>query len=374
MIIMAKRVNIDKDELTQKYIVEGLSQQQCAEYFRCSLTTIQKRFEMYNIKTRDYHYKASKIDFVPTREQMEILNGALLGDGCIHMNKTNINACFKYESTSFQHVKNLEKYFVGTEIYAETRKNIRKRYNKDETFISYTFKTKAAAFFTELYKKWYPNNKKHIPDDLILTPLTCLIWYLDDGTLVNSKTTYQEISFATNSFDKNEINNILVPQLSDFNAVIGSCYRLNKVGIEEWRIRIPEKEKIKDFLNYIGPCPFDDYSHKWMVKERIILDWRPFYDKWEQLYKNGMTQKEIAELYGCDKSNVHYFLKTRNLIIEHGYKQFYSEWEEKYLDGKTFSELAREYGCSRNAIEKHIWKVFGKNKDRKEPIHDVTAQ
>lgn len=43
-----------------------------------------------------------KINF--TEEQMQILNGALIGDGCLSLHKHGANAIFSYTSKSKQHV------------------------------------------------------------------------------------------------------------------------------------------------------------------------------------------------------------------------------------------------------------------------------
>ena len=45
-----KRIIIDKDELSQKYIKENLSLSKCAKYFNCSSSKIHKLVKEYNIK------------------------------------------------------------------------------------------------------------------------------------------------------------------------------------------------------------------------------------------------------------------------------------------------------------------------------------
>ena len=46
---MADRIDLPKEELYQKYIVENLSQQKVADYFNVSIDTIRRNLRMYNI-------------------------------------------------------------------------------------------------------------------------------------------------------------------------------------------------------------------------------------------------------------------------------------------------------------------------------------
>lgn len=45
-----------------------------------------------------------------------------------------------------------------------------------------SFRTRALEPFTELHSKWYPMDKKVVPDDLVLTDLIVAIWFADDGS------------------------------------------------------------------------------------------------------------------------------------------------------------------------------------------------
>ena len=60
----------------------------------------------------------SKPEINISKKQMEVINGALLGDGCLWKHKNKGNAQFCYLSSSKQHVEFLSLYFSDL-IYSE---------------------------------------------------------------------------------------------------------------------------------------------------------------------------------------------------------------------------------------------------------------
>ena len=48
--------------------------------------------------------------------------------------------------------------------------------------IAYRFTTQSLPVFTEYHSWFYRERKKHVPKDIILTPLTLAVWFMDDGT------------------------------------------------------------------------------------------------------------------------------------------------------------------------------------------------
>lgn len=202
-----------------------------------------------------------------TDDMYDVLRGAMLGDGSLLIRKRCVNAYFSYTSKSLQHVQFVGKYFedyksgkgyFNADFYD---KRTQKYYHKN------TFVTNNSVTLTEEMNKWYVDNVKHIPSDLVLTPLMCLVWYLGDGGLNNDPTSNsQTIQLATNCFEKEEIEDILLPQLSQFDA------RICKNGVgknnqkQHYQIKIYKKENVEKFLKYIGSCPFDDYAYKWELK------------------------------------------------------------------------------------------------------------
>jgi hypothetical protein len=271
--------------------------------------------------------RSSKLVIDMTDEMYEILRGALLGDGALSIGVNSVNARFVYSSKSYQHVEYVAKGFMdyGRITEADRFDPRTKKYNH----VCY-FHSKVSKTFTDEYHKWYIDGVKHIPSDLLLTPLTCLIWYIGDGCLRNTKTNSQRIILATNCFDKQEIETILLPQLKEFEA------SLEKVRDEQYVVRIGKKKNIKKFLAYIGSCPFSDYEYKWKVKENIrgAAGQSMYYDDENEfvfMYESGLSSYKIAKIYGCSDSNVLYVLNKNGINRNITRKPNYNKWDFNYL-------------------------------------------
>lgn len=257
--------------------------------------------------------QADKIELPLSDEQKDVLYGALLGDGCLIKHKHGVNVVFSYLSKSRQHVEFVmgyfKEYWKGKEItngsYFDNRTN--------KTYINSHLRTYSHKIFTEEYSKWYQNGIKHIPKDLKLTPIVCLIWYIGDGCICNNKRT-QNIKLATQCFTKEEQEKILIPQLQDFEAKLMQT-DASKDGQQQYFIYIPRR-KIKKFLDFIGPCPFSDYKYKWDYKEYInfSLNQHPeFIQSIIDYFNDGMSANTIAKQLNVDRSTVVKYLIQNGL-------------------------------------------------------------
>lgn len=193
-------------------------------------------------------------------QDQEVLIGALLGDGSMEQKKDTHSPIFCYLSSSKQHVEFVRSYLphLCTETYKDSCKESKcfdKRTQK--TYTRFYFKTKSLKDYKELYSSFYKDKIKVVPRNIEITPLTLLVWYLGDGS-INKK--HGGITLHTDGFSTSDVA-ILVEKLEQFNA---------KIYIKEDKyplIRIP-RYKVKDFLNYIGESPFEDYAYKWMQTVR----------------------------------------------------------------------------------------------------------
>lgn len=360
-----KKYDISKDELIQKYINENYTIDECAEYFGCeSRRPIEDRIKKYGIRKTPSHQTVMEM----TNEMYEVLRGAMLGDGCLIMPKNGANAYFSYGSKSLQHVQFVSKYFdkykSGKGIYSSKRYDERtnKFYQKS------MFVTNRSVTLTNEREKWYIDNVKHIPNDLVLTPLMCLVWYIGDGSLSrNKKHNAQCITLATNCFEKNEIENILLPQLSRFDARIAKNGS-GKDGKCHYQIKIYKKENVIAFLDYIGDCPFDDYMYKWDVKQSLLKNYSQYDNEWAELYRLNFATTKIGLLYGCDHCTVSRHLKAAGITIDNS-KNYNKippvfDWEQLYYNGNTIEEIAKRFDCSVNIINRYFEyiKVNGNSK------------
>ena len=112
-----------------------------------------------------------------TSTQHDILVGSLLGDGTLRKQGTRTNALLEvnhaiqakeYVDWKWQHFQ----AYVLTPPKSRTGNGHR---------VAYRFTTQSLSVFTNYYQWFYRNRKKIIPRDLVLTPLSLAVWYMDDG-------------------------------------------------------------------------------------------------------------------------------------------------------------------------------------------------
>jgi len=214
---------------------------------------------------------------VLTACQKEVVIGALLGDGGVVAGNRE-SAHLTYASKSEQHATYVANYLRSVACPAHKEKlSITTQYDNrtDKSYTRHCFRSVCDTTFRAVHRLWYPCGVKMIPRDTKLSPLSCLIWYLGDGGL-NKQT--GNITLATNCFAREEIEEILLPQLSQFVACI---YKRNGEG--QFAVRIPRRN-VPMFLAHIGPCPFNDYVHKWRHKEYVYKR----YERYNQTRSNPL--------------------------------------------------------------------------------------
>lgn len=245
-----------------------------------------------------------------TKIQKQVLEGAMLGDG--NLSCRNKNAELRYTSSIENHIKLITNYFLNytTPHSFSVKTLIHPKTNNSYT--SYRLRTRQHEDFTKEYYRWYgTNNHKEIPRDLILTSLSCLIWYIGDGTLSHSKRRGQELKLCTNNFSKEKLEKIIIPQLKVFEA------RTRLVNEHQYHIIISHKN-IKNFLSFIGNCPIKEYEYKWNFEEyKNNMSFRN-YGQYEKeiisLYKTGLTYYKVAKYFNMDPSLIRYYLKKNGII------------------------------------------------------------
>lgn len=245
-----------------------------------------------------------------TQEQLEVLNGALLGDGCLYLHSKGKNAQFIYTSKSSQHVNFVFSYFKEYLSGEDIKENSYYDQRTNKTYTRTTAKTYTNETFTQLYNLWYVNKIKQIPKNLILTPLTCLIWYIGDGGISHGQRS-ENIKLSTHCFLKEDLEKIIIPQLKQFEATLAKADKEN-----QYFIYIPHRKE-KDFLNYIGECPFSDYLYKWQIAEyKNSLpkdDYRKYEKEFCEEYLKGENYYQIAKKKNIEPNVVKYYLIKNNI-------------------------------------------------------------
>jgi|SRR3989344_7603711 len=158
-----------------------------------------------------------------TQIQKSLIIGSLLGDGYARIIKGRKNAFLEINHSI--HMKEYVdwKYEILKDIVISPPKTRKGNGNR----IAYRFFTRQHPEITELFKLFYRNGKKVIPD-FNLDPVSLAIWYMDDGSKCGTSSYY----LNTQQFTVEDQNKLL-KQLSNF----GIEARLNKDKIY-WRIRM----------------------------------------------------------------------------------------------------------------------------------------
>ncbi len=168
--------------------------------------------------------------------QKSILIGNMLGDGSLRLAKGKRNVLFEVNHTIAQ------KAYVDWQ-YTQLKKFVLtgpKARLGNGNRIAYRFTTRSLPIFTTLYHQFYRDNKKIIPDDLLLNPQVLAIWFMDDGSKSRSSAYLNTQQFSIE--DQNKLLEYLNRQLN----LVG---RLNK-DKQYFRIRITTEStvRLKDII------------------------------------------------------------------------------------------------------------------------------
>lgn len=178
-----------------------------------------------------YHYSDKFVQKYPdlpaslTSFQQEVLNGLMLGDGSLRIGRGKVNPSL-YVGRS---IKDEEYLLWNHECFKDFCPALPKRYkgstfSKDNSYIY--LNSRCAPAFRPTYDKWYPDDTKIVPPDLILTPLTIAVWLCDDGTVYSDQNRVYRLytHFYTCGFSKDD-NMFLISLLE---AKYGDGFSLGK--------------------------------------------------------------------------------------------------------------------------------------------------
>lgn len=161
-----------------------------------------------------------------TQQQLNIINGLLLGDGHLSLKGKAKNASlivkrsYKDIEYSRYHVSIFKNYV--TESGLRIKDKFDKRTNK--YYKCCEFSLKANSELTDIYHRWYLDKKKIIPLDLKLNNETIATWLCDDGWVIKSKNNYFQIGFATNGFTLSEVEYLKNLLSKKYDEHIGICF------------------------------------------------------------------------------------------------------------------------------------------------------
>ena len=117
--------------------------------------------------------------------------------------------------------------------------------------IAYRFTTKSFPELTEIYRKFYAQSKKIIPDNLTIHPLSLASWFMDDGCK-----SYRAVYLNTQKFNVTEQLKLTKMLAEQFNIRA----TLNK-DKKYYRLRIAVSS-VKKLLEIIKPYLLPMFCYK----------------------------------------------------------------------------------------------------------------
>jgi hypothetical protein len=214
-----------------------------ANYFDVNEKTIRRWLIYYGIKTRPISETASLRQSVSkqlTQKGIEVLNGELLGDGCL-ISRSVFSARYTHTNKHKEYLLWLKNILENEGVVFSESAVCGMDKGK---YFNYGLRSRSQFELKPLFDRFYPK-EKIVPHDLELTPTSCLHWYLGDGSKPKN---WKGVILLPLSFHVKSVL-FLADQLKNFNPRVQKQYK----GLgEDYGYQIVVNE---DFLDYIGGCP-----------------------------------------------------------------------------------------------------------------------
>jgi len=242
----------NKKWLHYKYEVELLSTLQISKILGCNSNTVRMSLIRNNFKIRNA--RESQVDGSGDKLalDMEIINGLMLGDACMRRGKTSVSMPY------LTHVSKHKEYsnHLSKTLFSDLSRVFVHSNN------AFSVRSLSSNRLNDVYNKWYRDNVKIIPSDLIVTPKTLLYWFMDDGSSYQrrneSKTKQVYVTLCSESFSLFE-NEFLIKQINKLgiyptlkNVKWGSGYRI-----------LIKQSEYQKFINTIEKSPVKCFEYKW---------------------------------------------------------------------------------------------------------------
>lgn len=116
-----------------------------------------------------------------TEFQKKVVDGIMLGDGCVGKRKNLHGSSHTFNLIFCQTIKHSFYHSYLSSIFANFNpcyRRVHKQPNDEVVMEICDF-----SMFVHIRNRWYPENVKIVPPNLTLTPITLAFWLKDDGSL-----------------------------------------------------------------------------------------------------------------------------------------------------------------------------------------------
>ena len=197
-----------------------------------------------------------------TQEQKDVLVGLLLGDGSLEFDKFKASRLqIKQAESRAEYVFWLHDFFRDiTKTPPQQRKDTKQWY----------FGTRYVRDLESWRSLFYLNGKKIVPstiEELIQSPATLAIWFMDDGTLDYRERYHYSFSLSTDSFSREEVKILSRVLWNRFGIKSSVQYPLCR-GKRYAKLYIG-KDGRDVFLKIIQPFVLSCFSYKLPPQHRL---------------------------------------------------------------------------------------------------------
>lgn len=250
-------------EIVEQYVTYEESLQAIADEFGTSAAPIKKRLLEAGVELRP-------VDYSFTEEQVSVIEGELLGDGCIY--RRHDTAChFRLESTVKAHPAYVcdllpNGVFPNTQPYSLQRST---KWGDNARWIIYS---RGQQLFDALHSEWYEQNgdslRKVVPEEFELTETALFHWYIGDGSLSRRENGSYRMHFSTHGFPETSVRQ-LQTQLDSMgydNYTSLASHVENGSGLAIY-IATASSEKLLNRLASLNTV--DEYEYKFAGEGRV---------------------------------------------------------------------------------------------------------
>lgn len=274
--VIASRLGVNRHTVTQRLQVEGV--------FKSNIN------------------KEINLNFNTHKKFIETVDGLLLGDGHITP-KGQLQ--IHQEITHSEWIYNLQSKFWDIGVVSSVRFYPSRfgsiRGKSFRTSAGLRLCTSTYKELREQNKRWYLRDKKVIPSDLQLTPLTMALWFFGDG----SYSRLGQLSFSTCAFSEADLNFLLCRFRKDLGLTPTMC----KTG-KGYRIlllsKLADAVRLKEILDpFMLGCFRYKFAFVRSPKPTGVrkLNEHQIY-KIKNLIRRGITNHGIARIFGVSPSAI----------------------------------------------------------------------
>jgi intein/homing endonuclease len=257
------------------------------EFYEVNSGLYKKVCELTNEDTVIYALPYDK----PNEIQESILIGKMIGDGSLSMSN----------SIDFGHKKDHEEYVDYTlSALGDFAGNKQKDQVSGYGTIMSRAKSKAGVGIKRLFNNWV-GDKKEIPIDIKLDPISVAFWYMDDGSLMHDDKQSDRAMFSTCNFSEKSVDNLI----SALRRCLGITGVKSYTDKKYWRIRI-NKDSAKLMFDKISPYICDCMKYKLPDEYKNI----------ERKYISGQKSQVSFYYSNCKVISVEHILRVNKMNLK----------------------------------------------------------